>query len=218
MNLKEYTAAAIETESRIDHIAVDALGFINLLETFIAAGNLLDIVKKDTFYGLPTDPKKAADRNQRFIDNALLLKQSVADRSEWEPSEPTKFTNINPRVAHAIIGLATEAVELVEALLSAVVTDQPIDGVNVLEELGDLNWYHAIAVDALGGDWENIQATNIAKLRARNKKASFNAEATINRDVDAERKILESGLTITSPGDVVINNAAMHMAGKINWM
>jgi len=109
------------------------------------------------------------------------------------------LTKIDSRVAHAIIGLATESVELLEALRDAIENDAPIDGVNVLEELGDLNWYHAIAVDALNGSWEQIQETNISKLRKRNQGNKFNAQATINRDEAGERVLLEHELQVGLP-------------------
>lgn len=212
MNLKEYTAAAIETESRIPLVQVDTDYLLDVLNATIAAGNLLDVIKKDAFYGLPTNPVKAEQRAMRLIDNSTLLRRAAGAAEagaravqRGEPANIRPLTNINSRVAHAIIGLATESVELLEALRDAIYDDAPIDGVNVLEELGDLNWYHAIAVDALGGDWEQIQETNISKLRKRNQGNKFNAEATINRDEASERVLLETQLS---------NNAGNPVEGK----
>ncbi len=198
MNLQQYISAALETESRIDVVKTDAMHLVNVLNATIAAGNLLDVIKKDTFYGLPKTPEKLGARQDRLIDNARRLRTAAPlaasgalPSDSADPSTVRSLTNIDPRVAHAVIGMATEAVELLEALRDAIVNNEPIDSVNLLEELGDLNWYHAIAVDALGGNWEKIQETNIAKLRERNKGKKFNAEATINRDVDRERTLLE---------------------------
>lgn len=201
MNLPQYIQAALETESVIPSVTTDVDNLQAVLSSVIAAGNLLDVIKKDTFYGLPKDEAKLAARTERLEQNATLLRRAASHAEaktrailRGDETTPTTLNNINPRVAHAIIGLATEAVELLEALYEAVDKGTAIDGVNILEELGDLNWYHAIAVDALGGDWEKIQETNIAKLRARNKGKKFNAEATINRDVEAERALLEQRL------------------------
>jgi NTP pyrophosphatase (non-canonical NTP hydrolase) len=202
MNLPQYIKAALETESVIPNVTTDVDNLQAVLSSVIAAGNLLDVIKKDTFYGLPKDEDKLAKRTTRLEENAVLLRRAAGHtealtRRKLAGDESTvrTLTNINPRVVHAIIGLATEAVELLEALHEAVENGTELDGVNILEELGDLNWYHAIAVDALGGDWEQIQETNIAKLRKRNKGKSFNADATINRDVDAERALLEQRLS-----------------------
>jgi NTP pyrophosphatase (non-canonical NTP hydrolase) len=201
MNLQDYISKAIETESVIDNDTTDVQHLTYVLEATIAAGNLLDVIKKDTFYGLPTDPKKASARQDRLALNAQALRRAAPLASAGTfpgdsagPSPVRTLQKINPRVAHAIIGLATEAVELLEALHTAITEDTEIDGINILEELGDLNWYHAIAVDALGGDWEQIQEVNIAKLRSRNKGSKFSAEATIDRDIDAERNLLEERL------------------------
>jgi NTP pyrophosphatase (non-canonical NTP hydrolase) len=201
MNLREYISAALETESNIPSFTTNTNDLSAVLTATIAAGNLLDVIKKDTFYGLPTDEQKLAKRLERLESNATLLRRAAGHaealtRSKIRGDDATRttLTNINPRVAHAIIGLATESVELLEALLKAVESGEQMDGVNILEELGDLNWYHAIAVDALGGDWEQIQVTNINKLRARNKGKKFDAAATINRDVEAERALLEEQL------------------------
>lgn len=191
MNLKQYVAGAIQTESRIPVVAVDKQRLTEVLKTVIAAGNLLDVLKKDIYYGEIKDPAKKLAREQKLALNEQNLLQAAAFFADPEPSTPVELTHLDTRVVHAIIGLATESVELLEALLESIETGEKIDGVNVLEELGDINWYHAIAIDALGGDWEQIQATNLAKLEARNKGKKFNAEATINRDVESERKLLE---------------------------
>jgi NTP pyrophosphatase (non-canonical NTP hydrolase) len=201
MNLPQYIQAALETESVIPNVTTDVDNLQAVLSSVIAAGNLLDVIKKDTFYGLPKDEDKLAKRLIRLEDNAILLRRAAGHtealtrrKIRGDETSVRTLNNINPRVAHAIIGLATEAVELLEALYEAVETGTEMDGVNILEELGDLNWYHAIAVDALGGSWEQIQETNIAKLRNRNKGKKFNADATINRDVGAERALLEQQL------------------------
>ena len=68
--------------------------------------------------------------------------------------------------------------------------DVNFDIVNLLEENGDINWYQAIMMDALGGDWEQILETNIKKLRKRFPDKFTNEDAN-NRDLDAEREILE---------------------------
>lgn len=191
MDLKQYVAGALLTESRIDSIEVDKVRLVEVLKSTIAAGNLLDVLKKDMFYGAITIPEKQIARTRRIAANEDALLQSAGFFADPEPTEPVKLEQLDPRVVHAIIGLATESVELLEALLESIETGEPIDGVNVLEELGDLNWYHAIAIDALGGDWEQVQATNLAKLDARNKGKKFNAAATIDRDVESERALLE---------------------------
>jgi NTP pyrophosphatase (non-canonical NTP hydrolase) len=198
MDLNTYIQGAIKTESKIGAVSTDVDYLSKVLCAVINAGNLLDVVKKDVFYGLPTDPNKLTVREERIRHNTLYLEEVTERIVQHEPQQPETLSSIDPRIAHAIIGMATEAVELLEALHEAIIFQQPIDKVNLLEELGDLNWYHAIAVDALEGDWELILETNLKKLEARNKGKKFNADATINRDVDAERTLLEGNLAGTS--------------------
>lgn len=193
MDLKQYVTAALQTESRIEAVELDVATTVPLLEAFVAAGNLIDVVKKDTFYGYPKDPAKIEARAKRIEDNSVILPAAAVMYSNMPVGPASKLEQLDPRVVHAIIGMATESVELIEALLESINSGMPIDRVNLLEELGDINWYHAILIDALNGDWEKVQETNIAKLAARNKGKSFNADATINRDVEAERAILEAG-------------------------
>ena len=60
------------------------------------------------------------------------------------------------------------------------------------EEIGgDISWYQALGHDAAGTDEDVEREKNIRKLELRNKGKTFNAEATVNRDTDAERAILE---------------------------
>ncbi len=103
------------------------------------------------------------------------------------------------RLLHAFIGLETEVGEILDALKKHIFYGKELDVVNLAEELGDLDWYKAIATDALATMLErdpyeletSIKQTNIAKLKARfpNK---FNSTDAIERNLDVERQILES--------------------------
>jgi len=57
--------------------------------------------------------------------------------------------------------------------------------------MGDLFWYLAIACDELGVEFESLMETNIAKLKARYGE-KFSEHKAENRDLDSERRILES--------------------------
>lgn len=193
MDLKQYVEKATRTESRIDEVKLDIQKVLPLLETFVASGNLIDVLKKDTFYGIPTDRAKLEARYERIEQHSAVLPHAAVKYSNTTAGPSKSLKQLNPRVVHAIIGLATETVELVEALLESISSGDPIDRVNVLEELGDINWYHAVLIDALGGDWDKVLETNIAKLEKRYQKNVFDATETTNRDLDAERTILETG-------------------------
>lgn len=177
MNLQEYIQNAIRTESYNAHnkedpesISFDKSYLIELLYTFAQAGGHLDDVKKYIFYRRP--PKVLSFDEER---------------------ETT--LNINRRIFHAVLGIATEATEAVEALADHLKGDRPLDIVNLREEMGDLCWYMAIFYDALrelgfDGSWEGDLEKNIAKLRARYPE-KFTTEQAINRDTVNERSIYE---------------------------
>ena len=90
-----------------------------------------------------------------------------------------------------VMGISTEAGELLDIYKRRLAYDKQLDGVNVEEELGDLMWYVAGLVDMLGFDMEKILTKNIAKLQVRYPEA-FDEEKAINRDLEKEREILET--------------------------
>ena len=146
---------------------VDDATFCELLRNIIIRSNKLDKMKKSLFYG-----KANTDH---------LASYPVTDGSGTVP--------VN--VIHGIIGVVTEAGELAEALLRSMDGGQPIDLVNVAEELGDVFWYAALIANEAGLSFEEIQAKNIAKLKARYPE-KFESDLAENRDLEKERKILES--------------------------
>ncbi len=183
MNLEQYVCDATRTESRIDEVRVNRKFLIDTLTIFISAGNMLDQIKKHVFYG------KEYRTEKLLLDRTVI--KSVVSQMGGNDSETT--INIDPRLFHAIVGLATESTELVEALTTSVLRNEKLDGVNILEEFGDLNWYEAIGIDALNGNFENVLVTNIEKLRERFPE-KFNSDDAINRNVDKERALLEEKL------------------------
>jgi NTP pyrophosphatase (non-canonical NTP hydrolase) len=110
-------------------------------------------------------------------------------------TEPSSYlfqeTNgVSPRVEHAAIGAVTEAGELMNAIKRAKIYGKTLDRVNLVEEAGDVMWYLAILADDLGVSFEEIWEKNIAKLRQRFPD-KYSDEHCLNRDIEAERKILE---------------------------
>jgi NTP pyrophosphatase (non-canonical NTP hydrolase) len=176
----DYIAEANLTLSNQFH--GDKVAFAELkrrLWQFAQTGNQLDEVKKAIFYG-----KGDGVGNSRGhgVDTAEMAVAALCGKGLTTEEAET--------VIHGVIGIATEAAELVEALLTAVYTDKPIDGINMLEEVGDQFWYQAILLKTLGSTFDNEQRRNIAKLRERfpNKFTEYDA---INRDLGNERSTLE---------------------------
>lgn len=96
------------------------------------------------------------------------------------------------RLLHAAQGMSTETGEFTDVLKKWVFYGRPVDEVNLEEELGDLMWYIAEAANALGVDLGKLMAMNIEKLRARYPDKFTESDAQ-NRNLDAERAILEGG-------------------------
>jgi NTP pyrophosphatase (non-canonical NTP hydrolase) len=142
----------------------------------VEALNNLDAIKKTLFYG------KELPESLRVKGGETCEKLPV-----W-----FKNDNFGENVIHAIIGAATEAGELLEALRAVAIENKEFDEVNMREEVGDVFWYFAILADTCGFTFEEAQRVNIAKLRMRygQKFSEFDAK---NRNLTAERTILEHG-------------------------
>ncbi len=91
---------------------------------------------------------------------------------------------------HMVTGMVTESAEIADAYKKHFAYGKELDLVNVKEELGDLLWYIVGLCTMHNWDPKDIMANNIAKLRARYPE-KFNQEQALNRDLNAERNILE---------------------------
>lgn len=91
---------------------------------------------------------------------------------------------------HGIVGVATESGEQVEILIK-LMDGERVDVTNVREEIGDVLWYLARLVKWAGTSFLTEMVRNITKLRARHGTAGFNKDRDINRDLEAEHKLLE---------------------------
>ena len=62
-----------------------------------------------------------------------------------------EMVKVNTRLNHGVVGIVTEAGELIEAM-------QNDDMVNVKEETGDILWYLAILMDELSLNFDDLSA------------------------------------------------------------
>lgn len=180
-DLQQYINNAKRTEAHLDTVASDPNLLFAAVRIFISAGAILDFIKKNAFYGKEIDQEKLQTEFANIVGSLEQMKPAVTDG----PMIDAEFGDT--RLFHSLIGVATEATELLEAFFS---DSETIDTVNILEEFGDLCWYLAIGIDTVHGDFGEVLDRNIAKLRARFPE-KYSDENAINRDVDAERKILE---------------------------
>lgn len=155
--------------------------FLNVCGAVVAACGALDVVKKSVFYGREY-PHQLGNTIQANASGVVLNWVNGAG----EPIPPSDAIDF----VHAILGIATEAGELLE-LLVATAKSKTFDEINFSEELGDVFWYQAIGVKAAGIDFDGVQRQNLAKLKKRfgDKFTAFYAN---NRDLDAERETLQT--------------------------
>ena len=109
-------------------------------------------------------------------------------------TEVKEYSSVTPddkRLLHATLGLVTEAGEFADSVKRSLFYNKEFDKVNACEEIGDVLWYCALALDHLGSSFEEAMEINIAKLAKRypDKYTDYHA---LNRDLESERKILEA--------------------------
>lgn len=71
------------------------------------------------------------------------------------------------RVMHAVIGMQTEAGEFANQVKHHFIDGRPLDEVTLAEDCGDVLWYVALALDAIGWTLEQCMQLNLDKLQAR---------------------------------------------------
>lgn len=135
------------------------------LERVVHDAEDVDAVKRHVFYGADSPALWA----RQFPTPAPIRDSMLA----------------STRRLHAVMGVATEAGELVEAVLRGG------DEINLAEEIGDVLWYCAVLADDLGLTLGDVMAKNIAKLTTRYPGKRFTKHDALTRDLDAEREVLE---------------------------
>lgn len=158
----------------------------------------------DTFFGTASlvHYRRRIDQIAATIDYTLdSLKKHLfyGDNSAIEPPDEElpsfddqDLTRGQKDLLHAVLGIATEAGELLEAIEPLLQDDETVlDTTNIDEEMGDLYYYMARMHDALDSHPENTMDRNLAKLLER-YDGEFSTEDALNRDAGQEREALES--------------------------
>ena len=132
----------------------------------------------------PNEYQKLAERT------SATSQENVGEVSSQVFKSGINGFNRNLRLLHAGLGMATESGEFLDGLKKHIFYGADLDTVNLEEECGDLLWYIAEALNALGVDMENVMKVNITKLRAR-YPGKFSPEDALDRDLESEREVLE---------------------------
>jgi NTP pyrophosphatase (non-canonical NTP hydrolase) len=94
------------------------------------------------------------------------------------------------QLIHYTLGLVDEVGELASTVKKNIAYGNPLDVVNVKEELGDLMWFVANLMTLLEIDFEEVLEKNIKKLSVRYPNG-FNSQDALVRNLQAEREVLE---------------------------
>lgn len=176
--MKDFVQKALRTESytyveEMKHLLQGET--LNCLADNVAdIGAAVDAVKKGVFYRGKIDPEVAHHIRQ------MPLRAKV----------PMRYSP-DPRLVHAALGVISEGVELLHEIVDAARMGREVDWANLQEEGGDVLWYVALLADATGAEnLENLEELVIAKL-AKRYPDKFTEEAACNRDLTAERQVIE---------------------------
>ena len=84
-------------------------------------------------------------------------------------------------LTHAVLGIAGEAGELVDAIKKHTIYGKPLDRENVIEELGDLRFYIQAMQNVLGISEYDVLQANANKLSKRYRGLRYTDQAAIDR-------------------------------------
>lgn len=160
--------------------------FHDLLEV-VNIANQCDAMKRSLFYKTPND--KLAERLKGASEKTAKLYEKIKELNIEGNNFAIPMNDF--RLLHAIIGVVSECGELIEEYVDARLNNRPMDKVNLKEEFGDQLWYLAEGLRYCETTFEDSAETNINKLKARYPD-KFTSEHAENRDLDAERQVLES--------------------------
>lgn len=112
---------------------------------------------------------------------------------------------------HAAVGIAGEAGELVDAIKKHWAYEKGLDVSNVVEELGDLEFYMTAMRMCIGVSRDVVLQNNATKLEARYKKLEYSDEAAVLR-ADKVATGETAGSYLTEEGPKAINLSSAQVA------
>ncbi len=193
MDSQQFIQDALRTESKPEVLTFSKGGTLALLHLLVAAAEVADTCKRAIFYGKPLDKEKLV--NELYLLEMLssdLRHLTHRDSLHVPEDTATVLHAPNLRLLHASVGIFGESGEMLSALIGQMESGE-LDKVNFGEELGDVDWYKAIAHDETGLSEEALRAAVIAKLKARYGD-KFTTEAATERDLAVERAVLEEAI------------------------
>lgn len=115
--------------------------------------------------------------NTKNINHAEMVK--VLRKPAMELVQ--EFTEFKADIVHMSIGISGEAGELLDAVKKCVMYNKELDRVNVIEELGDIEFYLEGLRQILGITREETLEGNISKLGKRYESFKYSNQAAQDR-------------------------------------
>lgn len=147
------------------------------------------------------------------VDQPIVHSDMVAALAKPGADIVASLTPEKAHLLHMAVGIAGEAGELLDAIKKAVVYNKPLDLENVVEELGDLEFYMEGLRQGVNVTREQTIDANIAKLGVRYAGGYSDAAAQARADkndgvvIDVDMAEVEP-----SPDDVVFDDLAIERA------
>jgi NTP pyrophosphatase (non-canonical NTP hydrolase) len=112
----------------------------------------------------------------------MSYSEFVASRAKDPKEIVAEYTELKAELDHAAKGISGEAGELMDAVKKYTVYNKVLDLANVIEELGDLEFYMEMMRQAIGVDRDYILNKNMDKLSRRYPKGYTDAHAAQRMD------------------------------------
>ena len=134
----------------------------------LLGGQGLDEAKKALFYGKDT-----------WRLSGLRFEMGMEREDSEEVYDPS-----GRDLVHALLGIRTEADELLTLLLDGLDETKADDAIldRIMDELGDLMWYSQLAMQALDVTLYDVILQNMIKLKARYPEG-FSEDRAVNRNI-----------------------------------
>jgi NTP pyrophosphatase (non-canonical NTP hydrolase) len=163
-----------------------------LLTICVESAKLLDTYKKVVIYRKPLDETKICSEISELSNHLELFENNIHERTEVEPDAKTLKENITPIQAHMLhmaLGVFGEGGELLDTILNHIFYKEPIDLENIIEELGDGEFYNEGIRQIFNLVREGILNKNIEKLSKRYESLNYSdKQAQERKDKEIEEK------------------------------
>lgn len=167
---EDFIKDAIRTEANIDQVKVDPNFIKVVIKALLKNGQYLDNIKKYVAYG--KDFKNEDVRQFYNEDDEIVF-------------------NTNTRLFHGILGIVTEAIELLEILHEDMFEEKELNVKHLKEEMGDIDWYKSILYHQYGSNFEESWIQIINKLKERFPE-KFDSDKAINRNIEKENEAMSA--------------------------